>query len=1087
MSSSLMSASINIVFTAVSDKVANGNPALFDMTIRNDGTLDLSNVKVTNSVVLNCNRNIGTLAAGSQYTDRCESGNLTNDLSNKATVDALYGSTATLPIQDSDTATVTVVYPSVSISKTPATAQVISGRSATFNIEVENDGDVALTNVVVSNSPTAACSAAIGSLLVGETHAYSCSTGSVTSNFTDTATASGQFNASSEGVFNNTYRTAPSYQSASSSAYTVSDSASTSVGIVNPDVTIELSVANSVVLKNSSVTFTIKVINSGDVDLTNVQITDPEVPGCDKSFIAISAGGFEEYTCTANNVSSSFKNEAFVSASYLTETVNDSSSLDISVVEPEITIAVTADTPTVVIGDDANFTIRVENTGDTALNSVTITDAQVPSCNKTYSNLSAGASREYSCTAQDVSADFTNSATVTGQSNPGGYTVSDSDSAAVDTIDPSIKLVKLVIDSPIPDGGTGRFRIKVENTGDVTLTNVVITDPLVPECNKTYAALTAGQIRTHLCEKSGINNSFTNTANVTAKDALNNTYNSSDNVLLVVNKPAIEVTVKALPTSITVGEVANFDISVKNTGNVKLFDVDVVSPSAPSCNHNGLGDLNKNQTKSYTCSLSGLVADFTNVVNTSAVDSLGTTVNDSGSDTVSVLNPRVDISVTPVEQSVEQNSDAVFTVTVFNTGNVTLHNVEVVSDTVPSCSRNLPNIPVDDNFSYACSASNVQEDFVNNLTVNTQTFGVTASDSTVAIVDVEITKSVVIALSPTIQTVKKGGTATFEVTVFNNSTVTINNITVSSSAPGDNCSYTFSALPSGFSKAFPNCQLQNVQASLVNTFTVTAVPEGSSDTISDKDVAVVNVVNIDMTLTADKNSFEYPGGTVNFTAKFNNSGTTDIRLGALSGVLIRGSSNTTAPLLNNNCEEGYILSPSEQYTCSFQVDVSGSSGSYSVEIQVSATDTQSGITISTSDVSKITVNAPPITDLYLPTLFADYRASDEPNNTCSTAFPIALNTAYTFFPNDTTDIYTFNLPSTSNLTVSVTNFTPVRGQIALFYGTCSSSTFVANDGKDSTTKTLNLSSQPAGNYILLVITDGAFSTTQPYNLILSTP
>ena len=41
-------------------------------------------------------------------------------------------------------------------------------------------------------------------------------------------------------------------------------------------------------------------------------------------------------------------------------------------------------------------------------------------------------------------------------------------------------------------GDTITFTIYVENTGDVDLVNVVVTDPLVPDCDNTIAQLAAG-------------------------------------------------------------------------------------------------------------------------------------------------------------------------------------------------------------------------------------------------------------------------------------------------------------------------------------------------------------------------------------------------------------------------------------------------------------------------------------------------------------------------------------------------------------------------------------------------------------------
>ena len=63
-------------------------------------------------------------------------------------------------------------------------------------------------------------------------------------------------------------------------------------------------------------------------------------------------------------------------------------------------------------------------------------------------------------------------------------------------------------------GDTVTFTIYVENTGDVTLTNVVVSDPLVPDCDTTIASLAAGANTTYTCTVTAAAD-FTNVATVT--------------------------------------------------------------------------------------------------------------------------------------------------------------------------------------------------------------------------------------------------------------------------------------------------------------------------------------------------------------------------------------------------------------------------------------------------------------------------------------------------------------------------------------------------------------------------------------------
>ena len=52
-------------------------------------------------------------------------------------------------------------------------------------------------------------------------------------------------------------------------------------------------------------------------------------------------------------------------------------------------------------------------------------------------------------------------------------------------IHPAIKIEKGPDSQTVSSGGTATFTIKVTNTGDVTLTDVTVTDALAPGCART--------------------------------------------------------------------------------------------------------------------------------------------------------------------------------------------------------------------------------------------------------------------------------------------------------------------------------------------------------------------------------------------------------------------------------------------------------------------------------------------------------------------------------------------------------------------------------------------------------------------------
>jgi uncharacterized repeat protein (TIGR01451 family) len=176
------------------------------------------------------------------------------------------------------------------------------------------------------------------------------------------------------------------------------------------------------------------------------------------------------------------------------------------------------------------FTIEVKNDGDVSLTSVHVTDALAPGCSRTRADIPALASMapgdhvSYQCTLSNVTGSFTNVATATG-TPPVGPNVSATDSADVVVVippatppptvviaHPEIRIVKDPKSQTVPNGGKARFTITVTNTGNVPLTNVIVNDPLAPDCNRTIGTMGPGTTVSYTCTRANVRASFTNVA-----------------------------------------------------------------------------------------------------------------------------------------------------------------------------------------------------------------------------------------------------------------------------------------------------------------------------------------------------------------------------------------------------------------------------------------------------------------------------------------------------------------------------------------------------------------------------------------------
>jgi len=191
------------------------------------------------------------------------------------------------------------------------------------------------------------------------------------------------------------------------------------------------------------------------------------------------------------------------------------------VIRPHISISKSPDAQTILIGQTANFTITVTNDGDSTLTNVVVTDALAPGCARTsadipgLASMAPGATITYTCTLANVTASFTNIAIATG-TPPLGPPVSAQDTAAVTAVapatHPAITIVKNPKSQTVTRGGTATFTITVTNTGDVALTNVTVSDPLSPNCNRTIGTLAPGASSSYTCTRANVTANFTNVA-----------------------------------------------------------------------------------------------------------------------------------------------------------------------------------------------------------------------------------------------------------------------------------------------------------------------------------------------------------------------------------------------------------------------------------------------------------------------------------------------------------------------------------------------------------------------------------------------
>ncbi|MCP4984788.1 MAG: DUF11 domain-containing protein, partial [Colwellia sp.] len=818
--------------------VSSGETATFTITLLNEGTDTKTDVAVADPLTPDCDRaasELGDLEPnGGTITYACTTEALAADLLNEATVTAT-GDTG--PVTDSDTALV-VVLTDLVIAKTPELQQLEAGETATFTIEVTNDGDQVVTDVAVADPATPACEADLGDLDPGESVSYECTTEPLFADLTNVATVSGEV---------------PQGE--------VRATATAVVEVVQPLV-IAKEPPEQEIQAGETADFTITVSNPSDVTRTDVAVSDPLTPSCDRPVGALGdLGPGEEttYGCTTEPLFADLPNVATATAIGPSGEVSAVDSALVVVLDPEISITKTPDVQLVIPGAQADFTITLTNPGPGDLTGIAVSDPLTPDCDRPLGvlpDLPPGVSTSYDCLTGPLTEDFVNVATVTATSDT-GIEVSSSASAAVNVVNP-IEIVKGPIEQTVLEGEVATFTITLTNDGETVTTDVAVSDPLSPDCDRplgTLPDLEPSSSFSYVCVSNPVVADFVNVATVTAiSDGIEVTASASAFVqAIVVPAPQIEITKTPEFPQVFAGSTATFTIGLRNTGNIELLNLTVSDPLTPDCDRTvgQLTDLQPGEVTSYTCETEPLFADLTNVATVTADPPDGPPISAEATAFVEVLEPVIEITKDPAEQQILAGETATFTITVTNLDDDGLTDLVVVDPETIDCERGnadgqpvLPDLPTGQTVFYDCTTEALGEDLTNVATVSAVTregLPVSTSDSAL----VTVIPPIEISKSPDEQEVLPGETATFTITLANPGSVPKTDVQVTDPLTPD-CDNFLASLPAGATFSY-TCDTGPLFADLLNIATVTA--DSAAGTATASDAALVTVLEPPIEIT----------------------------------------------------------------------------------------------------------------------------------------------------------------------------------------------------------------------------------------------
>ncbi len=410
-----------------------------------------------------------------------------------------------------------------------------TGNVPLFNISVVDDKSVSVTCPETFLPPGNSLTC-LGSGIAGE------------GNYSNTATVTGN-----NGLFSATASDSSSYFG----AHVVLTLKKLTNGEEAPDISV-----------GSAITWTYLVKNVGNVIVSGISVTDDQGVSvtCPKSVLEIG----EEMTCSGTGVATAgwYRNLGTASGSFEQTPVIAQDSSTYYGSAPAVTIEKTtngSDNPTIPVGSPVVWTYLVTNTGNVDIDTVVVIDDQGVSVSCPKTSLLIGEVMQCTASGTSTPGTYSNIGTVT--ANYLGRAVTASDGSSYFGSAPAIDVQKTPDTQVVVQGQSASFTITVTNTGNIPLANVVVTDPLVPTCDRSFATLAIAEVQTFTCVLANPQSSFTNLVTVTANTGTT-TISDSDSADVVLDLlPDISITKTASVTTVPVtGGLVDYALRITNVG-----------------------------------------------------------------------------------------------------------------------------------------------------------------------------------------------------------------------------------------------------------------------------------------------------------------------------------------------------------------------------------------------------------------------------------------------------------------------------------------------------------------------------------------
>ncbi|MDT8913136.1 hypothetical protein [Amycolatopsis sp. PS_44_ISF1] len=474
---------VSLTMAGPATPVGQGDLAAFDLRVRNDGALRLTDLDLAltsgedtgaDPGIRCAPRALPSLGPGESADVRCvQPARVAPSFTTGATVTGTYliGTTGRRStVQATASATVQVTPADYSLERVPDRLVVRQGAKLSFAVRLGNNTTGDVTGLVYRDTAAPDCAAPAGTLSPGTPLVFTCTTTAPAQSFTSSAAITGTV---AEGTV--TVRGQP-----------------VTTTVIDPAVSVTTAVDKTSLYPGDAVHLTFAVHNDGDQPeetLTNLVASVPKL--CSAPAVPqLAPGQSAEVSCDARPTD---VGPLTLTAAVRGQDVNGDAvdgaapPVTVTVLAPLITLTQQADQPLVRRGDPVKITFTVRHTGtaqDGPVTGVAVSSPTLPGCAPPpIAQLAPGQSATVECTAEPGRS-FDNQATASASDQANRPMRVATAALRVTVVNPALAISTTADPQEAGPGQNVAFSVTIRNTGDVPLT-VAVTNDRAHDCDFT--------------------------------------------------------------------------------------------------------------------------------------------------------------------------------------------------------------------------------------------------------------------------------------------------------------------------------------------------------------------------------------------------------------------------------------------------------------------------------------------------------------------------------------------------------------------------------------------------------------------------